>query len=129
VTLIDTSAWIEFFRRKGNPAVKARVGELIAGKQAAYTCPISFELIAGARKEELADLRTGLDLANRIILLPQHWDLAGTLAAAMNTKGIRIPASDVLIAIVATHGKLPVLTTDAHFTLLKTQFLPDLLLV
>ena len=129
MTIIDTSAWIEFFRSKGNPIVKARVKELIAGRQAAYTCPVAFELLAGARKEELKDLHTGLGLARRIILLPEHWDLAGTLSASMNSKGIRIPPPDVLIAIVATKSALPLMTTDSHFALLKKQFLPDLLLV
>lgn len=126
MTVIDTSAWIEFFRSKGNPAVKAHVRDLIATRQAAYTCPVAFELLAGARKSELKDLHTGLDLANRISLLPEDWDTAGTLASAMNAKGLRIPPSDVLIAVAATRATLPVLTTDAHFTLLKKQLLPNL---
>ncbi len=128
MTLIDTSAWIEFFRRQGNATVKTRVRDLIASRQAAYTCPVAFELLAGARKEEMKDLRMGLDLATRIVLLPEDWDTAGTLASAMLVKGLRIPPSDVLIAIAAFRTALPVLTTDSHFTLLKKQFLPDLLL-
>ena len=48
VTLIDTSAWIEFFRPKGDPHVKALVRDLVAIKQAAYTCPVAFELVTGA---------------------------------------------------------------------------------
>ena len=124
--LIDTSAWIEFFRRKGNPGIKTRVRDLIADRQAAYTCPVAFELFAGARKEEVEDLRTGLSLAIRTTLLPEDWDAAGTLASIMLGKGIRIPPSDVLIAIAATRTAMPILTTDSHFTLLKKQFLPDL---
>ena len=40
MTLIDTSAWIEFFRPKGDPLFKALVRDLIAIRKAAYTCPV-----------------------------------------------------------------------------------------
>ncbi len=56
MTLIDTSAWIEFFRRKGDALLKARVLEILTGDAAGYTCPIRFELVLGARPEEMADL-------------------------------------------------------------------------
>ncbi len=129
MTLIDTSAWIEFFRRKGDPGIKALVRDLMAVKQAAYTCPVSFELLTGARKEELADLRSGLDLAFRIILLPEHWDQAGASNAALRARGINLPASDLLIATVAHSEKLPLLAKDAHFEMIREQSLPELKII
>jgi predicted nucleic acid-binding protein len=126
VTLIDTSAWIEFFRPKGDPHVKALVRDLVAIKQAAYTCPVSFELLTGARKEELDDLRTGLDLASRIVLLPEHWDLAGSLIAKLRANGTILPASDLLIATVAFSVKMPLLAKDAHFETIRERCLPEL---
>ncbi len=129
MTLIDTSAWIEFFRPKGDPRVKALVRDLITIKEAAFTCPVAFELLTGARKEELDDLRTGLDLASRIVLLPEHWDLAGSSNAALRAKGINVPASDLLIATVAHSGKLPVLAKDAHFETIREHSLPELKII
>jgi len=126
VTLIDTSAWIEFFRPKGDPSVKVLVRDLMASKEAAYTCPVAFELITGARKEELDDLCTGLDLASRIVLLPEHWDLAGSSNAALRVRGINIPASDLLIATVANAQQLPLLAKDAHFEMIRELALPEL---
>lgn len=126
MTLIDTSAWIEFFRPKGDPRVKALVRDLITIKEAAFTCPVAFELLTGARKEELDDLRTGLDLASRIVLLPEHWDLAGSSNAALRARGINLPASDLLIATVAHSEKLPLLARDAHFDLIREHSLPEL---
>jgi predicted nucleic acid-binding protein len=126
VTLIDTSAWIEFFRRKGDPQLKALVRDLVAVKQAAYTCPVAFELLAGARKEELNDLRSGLNLACRITLLPEHWDLAGSLNASLRTNGVNVPASDLLIATVARSVKMPLLAKDAHFETIREHALPEL---
>ena len=126
MTLIDTSAWIEFFRPKGDPLLKARVRDLMSIKEAAYTCPVAFELITGARKEELNDLRTGLGLASRFELLPEHWDLAGSSNAALRAKGVNIPASDLLIATVAHSLKMPLLAKDAHFETIRVHSLPNL---
>jgi predicted nucleic acid-binding protein len=126
VTLIDTSAWIEFFRPKGDPHVKALVRDLMTLQEAAYTCPVAFELHSGARKEELKDLRTGLDLATRIVLLPEHWDMAGSLHAALRASGMHLPASDLLIASVAHVEKLPLLAKDAHFEAIRKHSLPKL---
>jgi hypothetical protein len=129
VTLIDTSAWIEFFRPKGDPQVKALVRELMAIKEAAYTCPVAFELLTGARKEELDDLRAGLDLASRIVLLAEHWDLAGLSNAALRARGIKLPASDLLIATVAHAQHLSLLAKDAHFETIRKLALPELKLL
>jgi hypothetical protein len=126
VTLIDTSAWIEFFRPKGDPLLKARVRDLMSIKEAAYTCPVAFELITGARKEERDDLCTGLGLASRFVLLPEHWDLAGSSNAALRAKGVNIPASDLLIATVAHSLKMPLLAKDAHFETIRVHSLPNL---
>lgn len=126
MTLIDTSAWIEFFRPKGDPLLKARVRDLMSIKEAAYTCPVAFELITGARKEERDDLCTGLGLASRFVLLPEHWDLAGSSNAALRAKGVNIPASDLLIATVAHSLKMPLLAKDAHFETIRVHSLPNL---
>ena len=126
MTLIDTSAWIEFFRPKGDPRIRALVRDLMASKEAAYTCPVAFELHTGARKEELGDLHTALELASRIILLPAHWDLAGSSNAGLKAKGINLPASDLLIAIVAHSQQLPLLAKDAHFEMIREHSLPEL---
>jgi len=129
VTLIDTSAWIEFFRPTGDPRVKALVRDLMTLREAAYTCPVAFELLTGARKEERKDLQTGLDLASRIVLRPEYWDLAALSNAALRARGINLPASDLLIATVAHAQGLPLLATDAHFDVIHKHSMPDLKLV
>ncbi len=127
--LIDTSAWIEFFRPKGDPLFKARVRDLMSIKQAAYTCPVAFELITWARKEELDDLRTGLGLASRFALLPEHWDMAGSMNAMLRAQGVNLPASDLLIATVAHVGNMPLLAKDVHFETIREHSLPELKII
>jgi predicted nucleic acid-binding protein len=128
MALIDTSAWIEFFRPQGDPAIKARVADLISLGTAAYTCPVRYELILGARHHELEDLHQALGFANRIVATPAHWDAAAEHGAALRLKGLNFPAMDLLIATVACAEALPLIARDAHFSSIKNQVLPDLVL-
>jgi predicted nucleic acid-binding protein len=124
MTLIDTSAWIEFFRSKGDTALKSRQADLISFGEAAYTCPIRFE-----RAKELKDLQTGLGFARRVMLAPQHWNTAAALGAKLRSAGHSIPASDLLIAVVAHSEDLPLLARDQHFATIRADLLPRLRLL
>ncbi len=129
MTLIDTSAWIEFFRSRGDAVLKSRLADCLNAGEAAYTCPIRFELILGARPAEMDDLLTGLDLARRLPITPKHWDTAAALGSKLRSSGTSVPASDLLIAIVAHTEKIPLLAKDRHFPLIKSKLLPDLVLL
>ncbi|MCF6313818.1 MAG: PIN domain-containing protein [Verrucomicrobiales bacterium] len=126
MTLIDTAAWIEFFRSKGNPVQKARVADLLMVGQAAYTCAIRFELFLGARPSEIEDLCEGLGFAERIVLLPVHWDTAASYGAELRAKGFIIPASDLLIAALAAEEGLELISPDKHFVTIQREILPAL---
>lgn len=126
--LIDTSAWIEFLRPVGDSKVKAIVKDHLLDGRAAYTCPVMFELVLGARPNEMADLRMALDLAERIVVTPAHWDHAAGLAATLRVKGLNFPALDLVIASVAFSEGRKLLTTDGHFTRIRDEVLPGLAL-
>lgn len=127
--LIDTSAWIEFLRAKGDPILKSQVSQLVAQGSAAYTCPVSFELILGAKPHELKDLQTALSMALRLQVTPGNWDTAAQVAAILHQKGINFPALDLLIAAVACAGKVPLLSRDGHFLMIRDHALPGLQLM
>ena len=127
--LVDTSAWIEFLRPRGEPTIKGRVAEALVARQAAYPCMVRFELILGARKDEMDDLETALGFATRITVEPVHWDRAAVLGAALLREGRRVPLSDLLVAVVACAAKLPLLARDRHFDLLREHTLKDLVLI
>ncbi len=129
MALIDTSAWIEFFRPRGDPAIKARVADLIGLGTAAYTCPIRYELILGARPQELKDLHEALGFSRRVVATPAHWDAAAGLGVTLRLKGCNFPALDLLIATVASAGKISLVARDAHFSAIREQALPDLDLI
>jgi predicted nucleic acid-binding protein len=127
--LIDTSAWIEFFRAAGSPAIKSQVADALAQDEAAYTCPVRFELFIGARRSELDALREGLSYARRIPASPGHWDAAAEHGAKLRAKGATVPASDLLIATIAAAEKLPLVACDKHFELIRKKVLPNLTLL
>ncbi|MBT5902225.1 MAG: PIN domain-containing protein [Opitutaceae bacterium] len=127
--LIDSSAWIEFLRRTGEPELKAQVADILGTGRAVFTCPIAFELRAGARKSEVRALDEALSFAERIELTPRHWDLAAKHAATLRAKGITVPASDLLIATVAADSGVALLARDQHFEMIRKATLSGLRLV
>lgn len=124
--LIDTSAWIEFLRRNGDAQLKSQVADIVASGRAAYTCPVRFELYAGARKPEQTTLAEALSFAERIPVTADHWDQAAAHAAALRARGVTVPASDLLIATVAATTNNALLARDEHFGLIREGVMPDL---
>jgi predicted nucleic acid-binding protein len=126
MTIIDTSAWIEFFRKKGDPVVKQSIANLITANEAAYTCPVLFELVYGAFDRELADVKQGLSFATRIDLTRSDWDLAAESARILRKAGITVPQDDLLIATVAMARNLPIFCRDQHFSTIRDAVYPRL---
>jgi predicted nucleic acid-binding protein len=79
--LVDSSAWVEFLRRKGDPKVKLIVARLLEAEQAAYTCPIGFELLSGARSGEQSDLEQALALSHHFPFQQEDWRQAARAEA------------------------------------------------
>ncbi len=117
--LVDTSAWIEFLRRKGDPKVKHAVVRLLGADHAAYTCPVRFELLSGVKANEEADLKQTLALAQNFLFEPDDWTMAAQLERQLRGKGLSIPRNDLFVAVVAIRTGLAVVCRDAHFDALR----------
>ena len=116
--LIDTSAWIEFFRKKGKQNVKKRVASLIEHDQATYTCPILFELRAGAREREISDIEVSFSFCNWIPFDAECWKKAVDLERELREKGVTVPRDDIFVASVAILNNIALYSTDAHFQIM-----------
>ena len=114
--LIDTSAWIEFFRKAGNPSVKQRVAFFIENDQAAYTCPILFELLAGASEKEISDIEVSFSFCNWIPFDSKYWKKAGHLERKLRAKGVTVPRDDIFVAVVAISNDLPLYAVEHAFS-------------
>lgn len=119
MVLIDTSVWIEFLRSGGAPSVKRLIRETIERSEAAYTCPVLYELLYGARPHEVGGVRTALSYCTRHEFLPQYWEGAGELGQKLLRSGAAMSQGDVLIAYVAIELQLPLMSRDKHFNYVK----------
>lgn len=121
MTLIDTSAWIEFLRRKGKPDTKNRVAAFLDLGEAAYCGPIEFELLSGARDGELADLQAALRFSEPLPFPTGCWQRAARIERDLRAKGVTIPRDDVFVMAAALHHSVPLFSCDPHFALARDK--------
>ncbi|MCI5162804.1 MAG: PIN domain nuclease [Candidatus Electrothrix sp. AX5] len=119
--LIDTSAWIDFFRDTGG-AVGDMVAELIQLDQAYLTGPVMAELLHGAKgKREMKNLEAVFATIPILDITGEDWLATGNSLQALRKKGCTVPLTDVLIASVAQRNNMAVLTLDKHFQYLSVE--------
>ena len=119
--LIDTSAWIQFLRPRGSPAVKARVAAYLSADDGAFTCPIRFELLSGAKDSEIADVEAVLALCRHFPFDAECWTTAAKIERDLHRRGISVPRDDVFVATVALRTKMAVICQDSHFDLMRDK--------
>jgi tRNA(fMet)-specific endonuclease VapC len=79
------------------------------------------ELIFGCRcsrhpERELARITTWLPTVSVITATPDTSEIYGTLAADLEKRGVRIPQNDLWIAATCVQSKLPLVSSDNHFS-------------
>ena len=122
MTLVDTSAWIEFFR--GGDAGLA-IDQLLAEDEVAVCGPILTELRRGLSSP--AERRKLLPLLAGCHLLPQPealWLEAGDLGFALARKGVTVKTLDLLIAVYALAHDVTLLTLDQDFGSMRKAGIP-----
>jgi predicted nucleic acid-binding protein len=117
--LVDTSAWIEFFRKK-EPWHSAISG-LMDDTRICCSGIILAELIQGAKSEKelqvLRDFRHVFEFLEESVDL---WQAAGELSNTVQRKGKSVGLSDCYLAVTAKAQKVKILTLDKHFEVLKS---------
>lgn len=112
--LIDTSAWVEFFR--GTSQTADLVAELIEAGRAAICGVTYYELLQGAKSDdEESRLTHALSALPYMEITRNVWIRAGNLSADLRKKGITLPLSDLVMGAVALEQNFHVLTLDEHF--------------
>jgi len=113
VILIDTSAWVDFFRGTGRRA--DAVDEALANSQAALCGPVVTELRRGIHPSQRKRV---LSLLSGCPVLDQPDDLwvdAGELGAFLGRRGVSVKTLDLLIAAYALFHDVELLTGDGDF--------------
>jgi predicted nucleic acid-binding protein len=115
LVLIDTSAWIEFFRGSAHP-VAALVDRLIFDDRVALSGVVRAELLQGARSDaQKATLGRQLAATTLLPDPPDLWDRVADLGYTLRRKGFDVRIPDLAIAVVAQAHDVPLLSLDAHF--------------
>ena len=116
MTLVDSSSWIEAFRKSGDPKVRERVRLLLLKGEAAWCDMVRLELWNGAAgASEKRSLRMFDRDLPRLEISGAVWSLACKLAVRARAAGLTIPSSDLLIFACASHHQVPIEHCDAHF--------------
>jgi predicted nucleic acid-binding protein len=121
--LIDTSAWIAFFRGKGRLA--EQVDALLETDDAALCGPVISELRRGLR--DAVERRRVLPLLGACHELEQPtslWIEAGELGFVLARRGATVKTLDLLIAAYALSHDVALLTADRDFKLFAKGGIP-----
>jgi len=114
--LVDTSVWIDFFRRTATPAWRPLLADLIERDEAVLIDPIIAELRYGTRGDRGRGVV--LDLARAVRRAPvdlDTWIACGDLGRTWRTQGRTLSVVDCLIAAVAARDGLLLWTLDEDF--------------
>jgi hypothetical protein len=115
--LVDTSAWIAFFRDRG--PVAAIVDHALEDDDVALCGPVFTELRRGFRSAAERSKTIPLLLACHQLPEPASlWNEAGDLGFALARRGVTIKSLDLLIAAYALANGVPILTIDRDFPLI-----------
>ncbi len=117
--LIDTSAWIEALRVRGDDKIRTEVYALIQNGRAAWCHPVRLELWAGAYAKELPKLEELRRAIHDLETSEAVWNAAYQLAARARAKGYTVPASDLLIVACGRIHGAEIVHRDRRFEQLK----------
>lgn len=121
MVLIDSSAWIHWFRPNGDKTVAARVDAALQAGEAAWCAMVRLELwngAAGAQEQKI--LRKFAALLPDLPVTDEVWNDACELARSARAKGLSVPATDLLIFACARHHGAVLDHADSDFDLLDS---------
>ena len=113
--LVDTSAWIEFFRKKDSP-ISLMLREALELNQVCYAGPIAVELFQGAKtRKEVEIIDQLLESIHYVEITRLHYHRAGEVSHKAARSGKNFSIVDLILAVVAHDEQLRLLSLDIHF--------------
>ncbi len=120
--LVDTSAWIDFFRKK-EPERHELVATLLREGRAMGTGIVSLELLRGAKtSKELTLVSELFETIEMVYQTPSTYRAAGKIGYDMARNGYTLSTVDLLIAQLAIENNMSLLTLDQHFLTIVEHF-------
>lgn len=118
--LVDSSAFIEYYRPSGLRRAQDAVAAAIAADQVAINGIIQVEIVAFATSpEDYRRLLSDFTAYHRIELTEADFDRAVELGFDLRRKGFTLPATDLIIAASALRTRSTLYHLDSHFDVLS----------
>ncbi len=120
--IVDTSAWIESFRPKGETRLKEVVTQLISEGKILLPGIIKTELLRGTKSE--AEYEMLDELLSGLIYLPvenDFWERLARFSFNLFRDDINVPLTDTYIALLAIEKDVSLLHRDTHFDLIAQK--------
>ena len=114
--LIDTSAWVEAMRQRGDEAIRHEVHAALRTGRARFCDLVRLELWNGIGGD--AERKWLRELEKNVETVPTGdnvWAEARRLAQEARRQGLTLPATDLLIAACSRVHGLEILHQDGHF--------------
>jgi predicted nucleic acid-binding protein len=114
--VVDSSAFVEFYRPEGNPKVRRAVARAIEDDEVAVNGLIQVEVVAFVRGRGAFDQLAGDFRAFHWLELDREaFELASLLGHELRSKGVTVPATDLIIAASSIRADAKLLHLDRHF--------------
>jgi predicted nucleic acid-binding protein len=119
--LIDTSAWVEAMRSRGDEATRKEVHAALRSGRVRFCDLVRLELWNGVSGDP--ERKWLLELEQSVEVVPTDdrvWADARKLARESRSKALTLPVADLLIAACCRVHGLDLLHRDTHFNHLAT---------
>lgn len=113
--LIDTSAWIDYFKSSGNPDVRNRVSQLLSLKQASWCEMILLELQGSPNSKQSAAISILEPTLPLFSINQDCWNYSYELSRVSKSQGKPVPNTDALIYATASIHQIKLTHNDKHF--------------
>ncbi len=120
--IIDTSAWIESFRPRGNTTVQDTVKKLLQNAVILMPGIIRTELLRGTRnKKEFNQLSSLLSGLEYLPVDDLFWEKVAQFSFDLFRTGVTVPLTDTYIALLTIENKAKIVHCDRHFDLIAQK--------
>jgi predicted nucleic acid-binding protein len=113
--IIDTSLWIDLLRASTPKPLKEFAGERVIQRETRLVEPIAFELLRYASDSEVGEFESYMQTVPILETPSDIWRKASELGRACRRQSNLVKALDLLIAAVALHHDVEVVTFDSDY--------------
>ncbi len=121
--LIDSSAWIEYYRKEGNKEYKNWISRAIQNNTAAVNGVIQVEILVFTKTQPEYDFISSDFSALHNLRLDKHvFKKASEIGFDLRRKGITIPGTDLIIAACALVSNVELIHFDSHYKYIAEHY-------